>query len=164
MGGCLHNATWLQAEARCRQYGARLCTRAELPVNQNSGCGHDAEYVWTWDECAHQTPPFRCAFEGDSCQCAGMVYYGRRFDPTTGNELMNISSMQQYPSFNRSITSSVTCHNAEFGDPAPAAEKHCICELAAVSIERRVAANGGYVEDYQCDDWTLNRAVRCCAP
>ena len=53
IGGCLHEATWSQAEARCRQYGARLCTWRELAVNKNSGCGHDAEYVWVWEECKH---------------------------------------------------------------------------------------------------------------
>ena len=53
MGGCLHNATWTEAEARCRQYGARLCTQRELPVNHRSGCGHDAELVWVWEQCEH---------------------------------------------------------------------------------------------------------------
>ena len=41
MGGCLNSATWTEAEARCRQYGARLCTRAELPVQHRGGCGHE---------------------------------------------------------------------------------------------------------------------------
>ena len=66
MGGCMHSATWLQAEARCRQYGARLCTLRELPVNRRSGCGHDAEYVWVWDQCEHAyTQEHRVAAMGD---------------------------------------------------------------------------------------------------
>ena len=67
MGGCLHSATWSEAEARCRQYGARLCTRQELPVNQRSGCGHDAEYVWVWEQCEHNsTQQYRVATRGDN--------------------------------------------------------------------------------------------------
>ena len=53
MGGCLHSATWHEALARCNEHGARLCTRAELPVNERSGCGHDAELVWVWEACDH---------------------------------------------------------------------------------------------------------------
>ena len=56
MGGCLHAATWEQAEARCRLYGARLCTLSELPVNNYGGCGHDYEYVWVWESCDHSHP------------------------------------------------------------------------------------------------------------
>ena len=56
MGGCLHNATWSQALARCNEYGARLCTRHELQVNTNSGCGHDSELVWVWEACDHSSP------------------------------------------------------------------------------------------------------------
>ena len=66
MGGCLHSATWTQAEARCRQYCARLCTLAELPVNHRSGCGHDAEFVWVWEQCEHSyAQAHRVAAMGD---------------------------------------------------------------------------------------------------
>ena len=94
MGGCLHEATWLEAEGRCRQYGARLCTRNELQVNQRSGCGHDAEYVWVWEECEHQMPPFVCAHEGFGCECIGQITYGRRYD-TTGAEIRTLEAMLQ---------------------------------------------------------------------
>ena len=163
MGGCLHEATWLQAEARCRQYGARLCTRHELPVNQRSGCGHDSEYVWAWEECAHQTPPFVCAQEGASCQCLGTVYYGQRYDPGSGAEITTLEAMSQFTTFNQSSSTSLPCTNAQFGDPAPSAEKQCICELSTITQEKRVAANGAYIEDYRCDLWTERHAVRCCA-
>merc|ERR1739841_181755 len=53
MGGCLHNATWDEALARCSLYGARLCTRVELPAVRGGGCGHDEALVWVWDECRH---------------------------------------------------------------------------------------------------------------
>ena len=55
MGGCFPNATWVQAEARCRQYGARLCTLAELPAARHTGCGFDEAYVWVWESCNHGT-------------------------------------------------------------------------------------------------------------
>ena len=68
MGGCLHSATWDEALARCNAYGARLCTLIELPVNQNSGCGHDDELVWVWNECDHSslTPRHVAAQGGDT--------------------------------------------------------------------------------------------------
>ena len=59
MGGCLHSATWAEALARCNAYGARLCTVIELPINQNSGCGHDDELVWVWNECDHASATSR---------------------------------------------------------------------------------------------------------
>ena len=153
MGGCMHSATWLQAEARCRQYGARLCTRRELPVNERSGCGHDAEYVWVWDECAHQTPPVVCAQEDSTCMCVGIIHYGRRFD-ASGNEITTLDAMRSFPTRQQNSTSSLSCSNTQFGDPAPAEAKQCICELTTHTRERRIAANGGYVEDYRCDEWT----------
>ena len=54
MGGCLNAATWRQANARCRQFGARLCTLSELPVTRHTGCGHDEEYVWVHEPCDHE--------------------------------------------------------------------------------------------------------------
>ena len=53
MGGCLMSATWQQAEDRCLQHGARLCTQEELPATQGTGCGQDEAYVWTWNACRH---------------------------------------------------------------------------------------------------------------
>ena len=130
-------------------------------MNQNSGCGHDAEYVWVWEECEHQAPPAVCATEGGTCECLGMVYYGRRFDDTS-NEITTLEAMLNFDTFNQSSTSSLPCTNAQFGDPAPAGEKQCICEFASTTIEKRVAARGSYVEDYRCDSWSALHAVRCC--
>ena len=66
MGGCLLSATWDEALARCNDHGARLGTRAELPVARGGGCGHDEQYVWAWDECAHaDSTAYRVAVRGD---------------------------------------------------------------------------------------------------
>ena len=64
MGGCLHNATWDEALARCNEYGARLCTRVELPAVRGGGCGHDEALVWVWDSCAHPGA-YHVAVRGD---------------------------------------------------------------------------------------------------
>lgn len=77
MGGCTHNSTWHEAESQCRQHGARLCTRQELVVNKNSGCGHDAEFVWVWESCNHNaatSAEYVCALEDATCSCTGTVY------------------------------------------------------------------------------------------
>ena len=47
MGGCLRNATWLEAFQRCEQYGARLCTTIELMAARNTGCQLENEMVST---------------------------------------------------------------------------------------------------------------------
>ena len=54
MGGCLRNATWPEANARCQQYGARLCSLAELSATANTGCNYDTtkDVVWTSDSCS----------------------------------------------------------------------------------------------------------------
>ena len=75
----------------------------------------------------------------------------------------HIEAMMEFTTLNRSSTTSLACTNAQFGDPAPAEEKQCICELSSITREKRVAARGSYVEDYRCDDWTDLHAVRCCA-
>ena len=56
MGGCLRQATWLQAFQRCEQYGARLCERHELMAARYTGCSLEDVLVWTWEECAHGSP------------------------------------------------------------------------------------------------------------
>ena len=53
MGGCLRNATWPEANARCEQYGARLCSLGELSATANTGCNYDTtkDVVWTSEAC-----------------------------------------------------------------------------------------------------------------
>ena len=53
MGGCLRNATWPEANARCEQYGARLCSLGELSATANTGCNYDTtkDIVWTSEAC-----------------------------------------------------------------------------------------------------------------
>ena len=108
--------------------------------------------VWAWEECEHQRPPYVCAYEDGSCDCLGRVYYGQRYhtDNNTGSvvELTTLEGMMQFTTYNRSSTTSLPCTNAQFGgDPAPSAEKQCICELSTITQEKRVAALGAYVED-----------------
>ena len=124
--------------------------RAELPVNKNSGCGHDAELVWVWEECDHQPGPFVCAAEDANCDCVGTVYYGRKYAPG-GAQLETLEEMLAYTTFNTSSNGVILCGNAEFGDPAAAVEKQCFCELSTVKLERRVAAEGGDITNYSCD-------------
>ena len=92
-----------------------------------------------------------------------MVYYGQRYETGTANPLTTIEAMQQYTTFNQSSTTSLPCTNAQFGDPAAAEEKQCMCELSTVTAEKRVAALGSDNKIYQCDDWNVDHAVRCCA-
>ena len=44
---------WAHATSICMGAGARLCTITELAseVTRGSGCQHDAEWLWTQDEC-----------------------------------------------------------------------------------------------------------------
>ena len=122
IGGCLHEATWTEAEARCRQHGARLCTRAELPVNQRSGCGHDAELVWVWEECNHQpAPEYVCSAEGQSCVCTGTVTYGRRTD-SNGATITTLAAMNNFTTASSPASGTLMCDNTVFADVAPSLE------------------------------------------
>ena len=56
MGGCLTEATWLEAFTRCQTHGARLCLPSELMAAKQTGCSLDDKLVWTWEECAHGRP------------------------------------------------------------------------------------------------------------
>ena len=47
--GCVHSATYDEAEAYCSNAGGRLCTAAELLADctRGSGCSHDNDYIWS---------------------------------------------------------------------------------------------------------------------
>ena len=47
--GCVHSATYDEAETYCSNAGGRLCTAAELLADctRGSGCGHDFDYLWS---------------------------------------------------------------------------------------------------------------------
>ena len=51
LGSCSELATFAEAEARCADAGARLCTAEELESNcaSGTGCGYDSELVWSSD-------------------------------------------------------------------------------------------------------------------
>jgi hypothetical protein len=58
-GGCVHEATLARATQICAMDGARLCTVAELEADctAGSGCGHDADLVWSSGQCVIPSGP-----------------------------------------------------------------------------------------------------------
>merc|ERR1712032_1757364 len=48
-GACVHDATYVQAVAKCKKAGGRLCTSQELIDNcaSGTGCSHDYDLVWS---------------------------------------------------------------------------------------------------------------------
>jgi hypothetical protein len=51
--GCVHDASLATAVNTCWVDGARLCTLEEIQgaCTAGTGCGHDADSIWTSDEC-----------------------------------------------------------------------------------------------------------------
>jgi len=47
--GCVHSATYDEAQQICSNAGGRLCTAAELLADctRGSGCSHDNDYIWS---------------------------------------------------------------------------------------------------------------------
>merc|ERR1712007_152699 len=47
--GCVHSATYDEAQQICSNAGGRLCTAAELLADctRGSGCSHDHDYIWS---------------------------------------------------------------------------------------------------------------------
>ena len=47
--GCVHSATYDQAQQICSNAGGRLCTKDELLADctRGSGCSHDSDYIWS---------------------------------------------------------------------------------------------------------------------
>ena len=47
--GCVHSATYEEAENYCSNAGGRLCTKDELLADctRGSGCSHDHDYIWS---------------------------------------------------------------------------------------------------------------------
>merc|ERR1712185_141181 len=58
MGDCHERKTFVEAAAICSDAGARLCTAAELRADctRGTGCGHDAQLVWSSDAQASPSP------------------------------------------------------------------------------------------------------------
>jgi hypothetical protein len=65
---------------------------------------------------------YRCAAEGGSCACIGEVRYG-------------FPHGEQW-SPHKAVTSSVSCSNQEFGDPAPYQPKECQCHRSEFTLEK----------------------------
>jgi arylsulfatase A-like enzyme len=55
--GCVSDVDYATAVSTCSVEGARLCSRAEIEANcaQGTGCGHDADLVWTDEVCGDST-------------------------------------------------------------------------------------------------------------
>ena len=51
--GCVEGASLVEAAAVCAADGARLCTVLEMAAGctAGTGCGHDADLIWTGTEC-----------------------------------------------------------------------------------------------------------------
>jgi hypothetical protein len=59
---CIHAATWQEAQNHCAQDGARLCTQEELSADctKHSGCGHDADMIWSSTPKAQESTATSC--------------------------------------------------------------------------------------------------------
>ena len=71
-----------------------------------------------------------CANEGQTCQCTGRVYYGRRFvngKPGYGQQ-MTFEQMQEFPFETMDVQQQVGCGNSALGDPLHGYYKQCFCE------------------------------------
>merc|ERR1711939_685960 len=57
--GCVHDADLATAFATCAAEGTRLCTLEEIQgsCTAGTGCGHDADHVWTGDACGDEPEP-----------------------------------------------------------------------------------------------------------
>lgn len=64
--GCAPEVTLAEAQRICGIDQARLCTRAELEADcaQGTGCGLDADLVWTSDQCGESSD----GFDGRACR------------------------------------------------------------------------------------------------
>ena len=56
--GCVHSATYYEAQQICSIAGGRLCTVAELLADctRGSGCSHDSDYIWSSDSASTESP------------------------------------------------------------------------------------------------------------
>merc|ERR1712072_600706 len=71
-----------------------------------------------------------CANEGQTCQCTGRVYYGRRFvngKPGSGQR-MTFEQMTNFPFKAMDVQQQVSCSNPVLGDPEHGYYKQCFCE------------------------------------
>lgn len=111
-GGCAHKDEGIkyifQSEAYCRK-------------SQTDEAGCRADYGRKVVQATTFTSgQYKCADEGERCECNGEVMYGA----------------DNRWSERREDTGSFTCNNAEFGDPAPGTRKMCMCFQSDRSIQR----------------------------
>ena len=66
----------------------------------------------------------RCAKEGETCQCQGLVTY--LVDHNKWHQVLPEDN-QGVPQFHQLVDGQIKCDNDAFGDPKPGAPKHCVC-------------------------------------
>jgi hypothetical protein len=69
--GCVHEASLQTAINTCYGDGARLCTLAEIQgsCTAGTGCGHDADMIWTSEECDadYNNPSYTSGYQYVGC-------------------------------------------------------------------------------------------------
>jgi len=75
---------------------------------------------------------YKCANENETCQCNGIVHYGRA--ECTGGVTCTLDQMKTLGTLSRTVSTSTGCSNAAFGgDPHSGSSKMCICEMNSAS-------------------------------
>jgi len=79
--GCYHAETHLSAAAICAANNGRLCTKEELlgDCTKHTGCGHDADLIWSSTPVEESLLPCTLGLESDSCEsgddcCSGVCH------------------------------------------------------------------------------------------
>eukprot|EP00613_Pedinella_sp_CCMP2098_P028514 CAMPEP_0171705404 /NCGR_PEP_ID=MMETSP0991-20121206/13172_1 /TAXON_ID=483369 /ORGANISM="non described non described, Strain CCMP2098" /LENGTH=429 /DNA_ID=CAMNT_0012294933 /DNA_START=464 /DNA_END=1754 /DNA_ORIENTATION=- len=123
-GGCSGASglvTWYEADAFCKTYGARLCTRGELETNEakGSGCQYNNKRIWSSTQCSTGSDPGYRDSDG-YMTAAGSIGYSSSW-PTecTEKESTNTAyarccadSRQDYDCFPESETSGSCFHGS----------------------------------------------------
>jgi len=72
-----------------------------------------------------------CAKEGETCECNGKIYFGKRFVNGKDGEVTTLVHMESLEHKEMEGQSSVTCSEDEFGQIEGDEAKHCICKPTA---------------------------------
>jgi len=82
--GCIDSATFAEATDHCAAQGGRLCTAQELAddCTRGSGCGHDAEQIWSSDA---TSPSCECVCAHSETAAQYMVQMGSSHYNQNGN-------------------------------------------------------------------------------
>lgn len=92
--------------------------------------------------------------EGQTCQCTGTVYYGRKYvnGRPGGGATTSLSQLKGSGFKSRSVSGQVSCSNGGMGgDPLYGYYKYCLCEAAKVSGASPFVCAHGEGANCQCD-------------